>query len=197
MGVAALAVGVAAHSPERLYRHRPGPGSASTGVSGGGRAIGAIPGTMPTRLCTDNIYAGTRAASVVRTPTDIVVGPVRFGTLGQATGAGLYPFRTPDGTAEGIKSPMSVSGTTSRWIAVRVTGDGGQGEGQLRPGQLREWHPWRPRHGTLDPFGRSVRGASGIWPSRLSRGLGYDLTPPLRSRRACTCAAAGNTAGAR
>jgi hypothetical protein len=121
---------------------------------------------MPTRLCTDNIYAGTRAASVVRTPTDIVVGPVRFGTLGQATGAGLYPFRTPDGTAEGIKSPMSVSGTTSRWIAVRVTGDGGQVKVSYDPASFVSGTPGDPAQGrTLVAVQTAVacgNGASGF-----------------------------------
>jgi hypothetical protein len=88
--------------------------------------IGAIPGKMPSRLCSDNIYAGSNGASVVRTPDDVVVGPLRFGTLRQATGQGLYTAHTPDGLAYGIKSPLSISGTSSPWVALRVAGDANQ-----------------------------------------------------------------------
>jgi len=123
------------------------PGSASPGAPGLSRAIAALPGTLPTRLCTDNIYAGRNAAAVVRTPDDIVVGPVRLSTLRQATGAGLYRFGTADGPAAGIKTPMSVSGTTSRWIALRVIGDGGQVKVSYDPASFVSGTPGDPRHG--------------------------------------------------
>ena len=91
-----------------------------------GGPIGAIPGTMPTRLCTSNIFSGSNSAAVVRTPDDIVVGPVHFSTLRQATKPHQYSFQTPHGVAYGIKAPLTVAESGSSWIAIRVVGDRGR-----------------------------------------------------------------------
>jgi hypothetical protein len=88
--------------------------------------IGAVPGTLPSRLCTSSIYSGPNASAVVRTPDDVVVGPVRFGTLKQATGKAIYSFRSSGRPYFGFKSPLTIAGTSSRWIAVRVSGDRGE-----------------------------------------------------------------------
>ena len=113
-----------------------------------GSRIGAVPGTMPTRLCADNIYAGQSASSIVRTPDDIVVGPVRFSTLHQATGVGLYRFATPDGPADGFKSPLSVSGTSGPWVAVWVTGDDDQVKINYDPADFVSGIPGDPKTGS-------------------------------------------------
>jgi hypothetical protein len=123
------------------------PGSAPAGAPGLSRTMVALPGTLPTRRCSDNIYAGGNAAAVVRTPDDVVVGPVRLSTLRQATGAGLYRFATADGPATGFKSPLSVSGTTSRWIALRVTGDGGRVKVSYDPASFVGGTPGDPKQG--------------------------------------------------
>ena len=93
------------------------------GADAAGSAIGAVPGTMPSRLCTSSIYSGPNYSAVVRTSDDIVVGPLRFGTLEQATGRGIYYFRSSGRLVFGFKSPLTISGTSSRWIAVRVVDD--------------------------------------------------------------------------
>jgi hypothetical protein len=96
--------------------------------------IGAIPGTMPQRLCTDNIYAGNDAGRVVSTPDDVVIGPVRFSTLRQAAGPNQYSSQTPDGLAYGIKVPATVFGTNSAWVAIRVSDDDNQVKVSYTPG---------------------------------------------------------------
>ena len=88
-----------------------------------GGPIGPIPGTMPKRLCTSNIFTGENSAAVVHTSEDVVVGPVRFSTLRQASQPHQYSFRTPHGVAYGIKVPLTIAGTDSSWVALRVTGD--------------------------------------------------------------------------
>jgi hypothetical protein len=88
--------------------------------------IGAVPGTLPSRLCTSSIYSGANYSAVVRTADDIVVGPARFGTLKQATGRAIYSFRSSGRRFFGFKSPLTISGTPSKWIGVRVSNDGGQ-----------------------------------------------------------------------
>ena len=100
--------------------------SKSTGGDAAGGAIGAVPGTMPSRQCSSSIYSGTNYSAVVRTPDDVVVGPLRFGTLKQATGAGIYAFRSSGRLVFGFKSPLTISGTSSDWIAVRIVGDDNQ-----------------------------------------------------------------------
>jgi hypothetical protein len=85
--------------------------------------IGPIPGTMPMRLCTSNIFTGDNSAAVVHTSDDIVVGPLRFSTLRQASQPHQYSFQTPHGVAYGIKVPLTVAGTGSSWVALRVAGD--------------------------------------------------------------------------
>jgi len=100
--------------------HTAGPGHTVSDVS---TRIGKIPGTMTSSLCTDNIYAGANGAAIFRTPQDIVVGPLRFGALREATGAALYAVHTSHGIIYGIKSPLSITGTSSPWIALRVVGD--------------------------------------------------------------------------
>ena len=42
-----------------------------------GGPVGTIPGMMPMRLCTNNIFTGSNSAAVVHTSDDIVVGPLR------------------------------------------------------------------------------------------------------------------------
>ena len=122
--------------------------SESSGAIGPSDSIAAIPGTMPTRLCSDNIYSGPSASSVVRTPDDVVIGPLRFGILAQATGKGLYTYPTPDGLAYGIKSPLSVSGTTSQWVALRVTGDANQVKTEYRSPAAAPSSPDDPKQGS-------------------------------------------------
>jgi hypothetical protein len=88
-----------------------------------GGPIGPIPGMMPMRLCTNNIFTGDNSAAVVHTSDDIVVGPIRFSTLRQASQSHQYSFQTPHGVAYGIKVPLTVAGTHSNWVALRVAGD--------------------------------------------------------------------------
>jgi hypothetical protein len=91
-----------------------------------GSAIGAVPGRLPARLCTSSIYSGSNGSAVVTTPDDIVVGPARFGTLKEATGKGNDTFRSSGRLFSHFKGPITISGTSSRWIAVRVSGDKGR-----------------------------------------------------------------------
>lgn len=89
-------------------------------------AIGAVPGRLPARLCTSSIYSGSNYSAVVTSPHDIVIGPARFGTLREATGTGNATFRSSGRLFSHFKGPITISGTSSRWIAVRVSGDKGQ-----------------------------------------------------------------------
>jgi hypothetical protein len=91
-----------------------------------GRSIGAVPGRLPSRLCTSSIYSGSNDSAVVTTRDDIVVGPARFGTLREATRKGNDTFRSSSRLFSHFKGPITISGTSSRWIAVRVSGDKGQ-----------------------------------------------------------------------
>jgi|SRR3984885_12056365 len=95
-------------------------------ADGAGSVIGAVPGTMPSRLCTSSIYSGSNDSAIVTTSDDIVVGPARFGTLEEATGRGNDTFRSSGRLFSHFKGPITISGTSSSWIAVRVTDDKGQ-----------------------------------------------------------------------
>lgn len=53
------------------------------------------------------------------------MGPARFGTLKEATGTG-NTFRSSGRLFFHFKGPVTISGTSSRWIAVRLSGDKGQ-----------------------------------------------------------------------
>lgn len=120
--------------------------TATPGQSSG--PIGEIPGTMPMRLCTNNIFSGRNAEAVVSTSDDIVVGPLRFSTLRQAAQSNQYTFRTPDGVAYGIKIPLTVAGTGSRWIAVRVSGDDRRVKVTYEPASFVSGSPGDPRKGS-------------------------------------------------
>jgi hypothetical protein len=88
-----------------------------------GGPVGPVPGTMPIRLYTSNIFTGDNSAAVVQTSDDIVVGPPRFSTLQQASQPHQYSFQTPHGVAYWIKVPLTVAGTGSNWVALRLAGD--------------------------------------------------------------------------
>jgi peptidoglycan hydrolase-like protein with peptidoglycan-binding domain len=85
-------------------------------------------------LCADNIFAGNDAARVVPTPDDVIIGPVRFSTLRQAAQPNQYSSPTPDGLEYGIKIPVTVFGTNSTWIAIRVSDDKDQVKVSYSPG---------------------------------------------------------------
>lgn len=113
-----------------------------------GGPIGAIPGAMPMRLCTNNIFSGSNLTAVVHTSDDIVVGPLRFSTLRQATQPNQYSFHTPDGLAYGIKIPLTVSGTASAWIALRLSSDYQRVKVSYDPASFLSGSPGDPKHGS-------------------------------------------------
>jgi hypothetical protein len=113
-----------------------------------GGPIGPVPGAMPVRLCTSNIFTGDDSAAVVHTPDDIVVGPLRFSTLRQASQLHQYSFHTPHGVAFGIKVPLTIAGTRSRWVAVRVAGDQGRVKIVYDPTSFVGGAPGDPKRGS-------------------------------------------------
>jgi hypothetical protein len=75
---------------------------------------------VPTAACAQMIYSGSSAKGVVRTPHDVVVGPVRFGDLDPrlvAKGSGTALL--------GIKSPMTVGPTQYPELLVSTKGTRG------------------------------------------------------------------------
>lgn len=106
-----------------------------------GGPIGAIPGTMPQRLCTNTIFAGNNAARVVPTPDDVIIGPVRFSTLRQAAQPNQYSSHTHNGLEYGIKVPLTVFGTDSTWIAIRVSDDEDRVKVSYSPGFSGQINP--------------------------------------------------------
>jgi hypothetical protein len=120
----------------------------AAGTAQPGGHIGSIPGTLPTRLCSNNIYSGSNPANVVHTADDIVVGPLRFSTLRQASQPSQYAFNTPHGMAYGVKIPITVVGTPSRWVAVLVSGDRRQVKVSYNPASFLNGSPADPEQGS-------------------------------------------------
>ncbi len=73
----------------------------------------------PQAVCSDSIYAGTDAARVVRQPSDLVVGPVRFATLVDAE-RGTGTRQISGRRLLGYKSPLTVSGTDAPSVTVQI-----------------------------------------------------------------------------
>jgi hypothetical protein len=72
---------------------------------------------VPDAVCSQVIYSGSNPKSVVHTPHDVVVGPVRFGDLDP--GAVL---KVAGSRLLGIKSPMTVGPTPFKAVLVSAKG---------------------------------------------------------------------------
>ena len=92
----------------------------------GGQATALASQPVPTAVCTQMIYSGSSAKGVVRTPHDVVVGPVRFGDLDPRLVAKGY-----GSDLLGIKSPMTVGPT--RYSELLVSAKGAKGVGAENP----------------------------------------------------------------
>lgn len=83
-------------------------------------------GTQPViraRSCLGAVFSGTDPRAVGETPTDVVVGPVRFGALGDAARS-MSEQVSPTGRLRVLKSPATVSGTTLPFVRVTVSTSG-------------------------------------------------------------------------
>jgi hypothetical protein len=74
-------------------------------------------GSVPDAVCSQLIYSGAAAKAVVRTPHDVVVGPVRFGDLDPRA-----LLKIAGSPLLGIKSPMTVGPTSFKALLVTVKG---------------------------------------------------------------------------
>jgi hypothetical protein len=74
-------------------------------------------GSVPDAVCSQLIYSGAAAKAVVRTPHDVVVGPVRFGDLDPRA-----VLKIAGSPLLGIKSPMTVGPTSFKALLVTVKG---------------------------------------------------------------------------
>ena len=68
-----------------------------------GGPVGTIPGMMPMRLCTNNIFTGSNSAAVVHTSDDIVVGPLRS-LRDAAPGSSASSVLVPDTSRCGLRN---------------------------------------------------------------------------------------------
>jgi hypothetical protein len=95
----------------------------------GGQATALASRPVPAAACAQMIYSGSSAQGILRTPHDVVVGPVRFGDLdprlvGKGYGTDLL----------GIKSPMTVGPT--RYPELLVSAKGANGPVAIAYGQI-------------------------------------------------------------